>query len=146
MTLRRDKDVVNDACVKALRLEPALAKLLCAEARELAPRIVHRQRKGDVAEFARSLVRRGLGWSHQQSELMEATELKPRRLGGLTMETVVYNRLNELATRHFSGNVASATRHLLRLGLGVSEQESLQREERFASLAQALREVREAYE
>jgi hypothetical protein len=145
MTLRRDKDVVNDACVAALRMEPALAQHLCAEAIRLAPRVVHRRTKGDVAEFARSLLRRGLGWTHTQSEMMEATELKPRRLGGLTLEAAVYRRLQELAGKHFNGNVASTARHLLRVGLGVDAGESLQREERFASLAAALREVREAH-
>jgi len=146
MTLRRDKDVVNDACVKALRMEPQLAQKLCEEARLLAPRFVHRKSKGDVAEFSRSLIRRGLGWSHEQSELMEATELKPKRVGGLTMEPAVHRRLTELAQRHFGGGVASAARHLLRLGLGMNEGESLRREEKFASLAAAIREVREAHE
>jgi hypothetical protein len=146
MTLRRDKDVVNDACVAALRMEPALAQHLCAEAIRLAPRVVHRLTKGDVAEFARSLLRRGLGWTHQQSEVMEATELKPKRLGGLVLEAPVHRRLHELAGKHFNGNVASATRHLLRVGLGMAVEESLQREEKFASLAAALREVREAHQ
>lgn len=146
MTHRRDKDVVNDGLVAGLRMEPKLAQKLCEEARRLAPRAVHGRVKGDVAEFARSLLRRGLGWTHDQSEAMEALELKPKRLTGLTLETAVHTRLHQLATHRFSGNVASAARHLLRIGLGVDEAESLRREDAFASLAAALREVREAHE
>ena len=146
MTLRRDKAVVNAACVAALRMEPKLAQLLCKEARERAPRLVHREMKGDVAELARSLIRQGLGWTHAQSEMMEVTELKPERHAGLVMEAIVHRRLTELARQRFSSNLAAATRHLLRIGLDIPEDESLQREEKFASLARALRELRGAHE
>lgn len=133
---RHDKDTKRSAVISGLRCEPVLATKLRIAAVERA--------EGDVAMLARYLIHTQLGWSHEDAVDLEERHAKPSRLRGLAMPHHSYVLLERRAL-DLGLRVTSTARHLLRLGLGVSEQESLEREEKFSSLAQALREVREAY-
>jgi hypothetical protein len=146
---RRDWKVKNASVITGLRLEPAIASQLCYAAREHA---VDERGRGDVAQMARYFIRTGLGYTTAQSNALEDGTLKPKRLCGLALEEEVERRLVEHArevfwNRYPAGRAAltPTARHLIRLGLGMPAAESLRREEQFASLAAALREVREAH-
>jgi len=100
--------------------------------------------EGNVAVMARYLIAVGLGWSPAAANTIEERHQKPRRLCGLALDTETYTRLQGTAAQ-LELTPTGAARHLLRCGLGLDPMESLKREETFASLAQALREVREAH-
>ena len=134
---RRDKGITYASIITGLRLESDLATRLRAAATERA--------EGNVAVLARFLLATGLGWSAEAANTSEDRDLKPRKLCGLAVPEELYTRLRGAAARlHLAPT--GAARHLLRRGLGVDELTSLQREEKFASLAAALHEVREAHE
>lgn len=136
--MRRDRGVKNTSVISGLRLEADAATRLCDRAREQAVD----KGKGDVAQLARYYIRIGLGYSHQEANALEVTELKPKQVRGLVLETAVEAHLRR---RQYTLGLgcAGTARHLIRLGLGYSKEESLRREERFASLAAAIQEVRE---
>ncbi len=133
---RYDQGTRRGSVIRGLRCEPDLAKRLSAAAVERA--------EGNVAMMARYLIHTQLGWSHEDAIQLEEKHAKPSRLCGLALPAVVYQRLVAQGT-DLGLTVTGTARHLLRLGLGVPASESREREEKFSSLAQALREVREAY-
>lgn len=146
MNRRRDFHVKNDSVISGLRLESDIAKQLCDAARANA---ADAKGIGDVAQMARYLIRTGLGYTDVQSNAFEDAMLKPYRLRGLALEDEVARKLYEMARRlrvNWSTTVVgptAAARHLIRVGLGVPIEESERREQRFAALAAAKREIME---
>lgn len=136
---RRDKGTKNSSVITGLRLEPDVAQDLCTYARAHA---LDEHGRGDVAQMARFFIRTGLGWSPTQSNELEDRVLKPSRLCGLALETPVMLKLENYGR---GLGTSAAARHLIRLGLGMADAESRQREERFAAMATALRDVRERF-
>ncbi len=137
---RRDKDIRNASVCTGLRLEPTLAKRLCDEARKRA--LVGTPPRGDVAMMARALLREGLGIDAETSNTMEDQAPKPEGIAGLRFEAGLKRSLQRYAKAQ-GLSVTGAARHLLRVGLGYADKESRDIEQRFATLAAALREVRE---
>lgn len=133
---RHDKGTKRGSVISGLRLEPKLATALRDAARDRAG--------GNVAEMARHLIHTQLGWSIEDAHNLEERHQKPARLCGLALPAIAYRSLASRASDE-GLTVTGTARHLLRLGLGVSKDESLRREETFTSLANALREVREAH-
>lgn len=123
--------------ITGLRCEPDLARRLRDAARE-------QTEKGDIAVTARYLLHTQLGLSDSDAHHMEQTMLKPARLCGLALPTKSYLDLERRARRE-GLTITATARHLLRLALEVSHEESFRREETFTSLAAALKEVREAH-
>lgn len=138
---RRDKDIRNASVCTGLRLEPALAQRLCDEARKRA--LVGNPPRGDVAMMARALIREGLGIDTVTSNTMEDQAPKPEGIAGLKFEAGLKKALQRYAKAQ-GLSVTGAARHLLRVGIGYTDSESRTIEQRFATLAAALREVREA--
>jgi len=135
---RRDHQTKNASVIGGLRLEADVAQRLCEAARTHA---ADKHGRGDVAQMARYYVRTGLGYTAEASNTLEDKAPKPERLCGLTLEKDVMVRL-----RASGANVSAVARHFIRRGLGFSDAESRRREEKFAALAEALREIREAHE
>ncbi len=133
---RNDKGITGGSVITGLRLEPELAARLRDAATERA--------EGRVAVLARFLIATGLGRSAEAATQDEQSALKPRKLCGLAVSHTMYKRLEEDAAS-LELSITGCARHLLRVGLGFDAMESLRREEAFASLAAALREVREAH-
>ncbi len=133
---RNDKGITGGSVITGLRLEPELAARLRDAATERA--------EGRVAVLARFLIATGLGRSAEAAIQDEQSTLKPRKLCGLAVSDRMYTRLEEDAAS-LQLSITGCVRHLLRAGLGFDAVESLRREETFASLAAALREVREAH-
>lgn len=141
---RRDFGVKSASVISGLRLERDVAQKLCEAARQRTSdptAAKRRDRLGDVAVMARHFIRVGLGIPESRSAAMEATEVKPARLAGLALESGVYQALEGAHSQ--LGSITATARHFIRRGLGYAEAESLRREERFAALAQALRDARE---
>ena len=74
---RRDDGTKNASVCTGLRLEPDLARRLCTAAVE--------QAEGDVAQFARYILRTQLGASSEVALVMEPGP-KPKRLCGLALD------------------------------------------------------------
>lgn len=126
---RRHKDLSNDGCIAGLRLEADLAKRLAEEARARSD--------GNVSELARYYLRTGCGLSHSEANHREAT-IKPTKLvRGLRIEEDLARRLDRVTGHARLVGRAAGARHLIRLGLGYEEEESIRREAGFAAIASA---------
>ena len=134
---RRDKDTKSGSVLVGLRMEPALAQAVTAEAHALAARLGAQDERGDVAVTVRHLLRQTLGWT-------EGTSLTSERAGGWTeapiaglrCESTLAGALRKAAQQHGLG-VAGCARHLLRGALGWSVGDSMKIESGFAQIAQA---------
>lgn len=133
---RNDKGITGGSVITGLRLEPELAARLRDAATEHA--------EGRVAVLARFLIATGLGRGADAATQDEQDTIKKRKLCGLAVSDDMYDRLETRAAQ-LQLQITGCIRHLLRVGLKIDAMESLRREETFASLAAALREVREAH-
>lgn len=133
---RRDKNVKSASVIAGARLEPDVAQRLCAAAIERVP---DKHGLGDVAQLVRYLVRTGLGIPHSEANAREErAALGDCGVPGLKLETDVCQQLARHAD-HLGLNKLATVRHYIRLGLGLRNEVSLQREERFAEIASAKR-------
>ncbi len=142
--LRRDAKVKGASVITGLRLEPETAKDLCdracAEVLEELPPGSKRLPRGNVSELARYFIRTGLGLSAAEANRREAHGDFDDCLAGLAMEPDLCKRL--ASTAHKLGlPKAGAARHFIRLGLGFSQENSMEREAHFAELAAAKHEA-----
>lgn len=137
---RRDKNVKFASVVAGARMEPDLAQRLCAAAIERAP---DKYGRGDVAQLARYLIRTGLGIPHSEANIREEqAELDNCGVPGVRLEADVCQQLARAAD-HLGLGKLGVVRHYIRLGLGIRNEVSLQREERFAEIASAKRGLME---
>lgn len=136
---RRDWHTKGGNVIKGYRLEPAAAQSLTAYAREnfCNPET----QVCDIAAAARFILRTQLGWAASN-----ATD--PIRLGVPTRGMAVEQRLLDAVEKRRSHlglpSFVGTVRHLLRLGVGIDEEESLRREARFAEIAAMRKEIMEA--
>ena len=133
---RRDRNVKSASVIAGARMEPDLAQRLCAAAIDRVP---DEHGRGDVAQLARYLVRTGLGIPHSEANIREErADLADCGVPGLKLEADVCQQLARAADHHGLNKLATV-RHFIRLGLGIRNEVSLQREERFAEIASAKR-------
>lgn len=147
--VRRDKDVINSSVITGLRMEPALAAKLCEFALQYGTTIG--LKRGDVAGATRYLLRLGLGQAADNAAMAGlggAGRGRAREAGvlaGIRLDPDIVDGLRGTPRGH-SGqlagvgdllNAAGSARHLLRLGLGWSQEESLNAEDRFQQIANA---------
>src|SRR5262249_26366090 len=126
---RRDKNIKGGSVISGLRLEKDVAQALCETAK--------RDAKGNVAELARFYIRTGLGASTAEANAREeAGDFISSGLAGLWMDKYTVDRLNAHRKRTGASRAAVA-RHLIRLGLNYSPEDSQKREAGFAALADA---------
>ena len=137
---RRDKNVKGASVIAGARMEPDLAQRLCAAAIE---RATGKHGRGDVAQLARYLIRIGLGIPHDQANVREEqAALGDCGVPGLKLEADVCQQLSRVADQLGLGKLGTV-RHYVRLGLGIRNEVSLNREERFAEIASAKRGLME---
>ena len=133
---RRDKNVRFASVIAGVRLEPDVAQRLCAAAIERVP---DKHGRGDVAQLVRYLIRTGLGIPHDQANAREErVDIANCGVPGLRLEADVCQQLARAAD-HLGLNKLATVRHYIRTGLGIRNEVSLQREERFAEIASAKR-------
>ena len=128
---RRHKGTKSGASIPGLRLEADVAQALTGHARE--------ETAGDVAAMVRMLLHKGLGISVDVDDTPRA-----RIIAGLVLCKTAGRALQAHAKRETNGNVAAMARHLVRVGLGWPVDESRRREEMFARIAKAKRELYDA--
>lgn len=130
MTHRRDKGLSHDGCIAGLRMERDFAALLSNRAR--------RDAGGNVAELTRYMLRRQLGYTHEQAngaeEQMVGTIVIARGLRG---DKLLGRTIQQYMGRTSLDSRSAAVRHLLRLALGYEEDESMRREAGFSAIASA---------
>lgn len=136
--LRRDANTKGASVITGLRLEPETAQQLCERAIEDARD--EKTGRGDVSELARYFIRTGLGMTPNDANRREAVGAFAACVAGLKMEPDLCARLAS-AARRLGVTKAGAARHLVRLGLGFSEENSLEREAHFAELASSKKET-----
>ena len=132
---RYDGRSVRASVIPGIRLEAETAQKLVDAACSLAPA----QKKtgaacGDVGATVRHFIRTGLGLRAQ-----ERAKVGPCGIAGLHLDTYTCSKLNTYAAE-MDLNKAGAVRHLIRLGLGIDDEASLERERYFAELAGAHRD------
>lgn len=133
---RRDKNIKFASVIAGVRMEPDLAQRLCAAAIE---RVQDEHGRGDVAQLARYLIRTGLGIPHSEANAREErADVANCGVPGLKLESDVCQQLARTADQ-LGLNKLATVRHYIRLGLGIRNEVSLQREERFAEIASAKR-------
>lgn len=128
---RRHKGTKSGASIAGLRLEADVAQALAGHARE--------ETAGDVAALVRALLHVGLGISRDVDDTPRA-----RIIAGLVLCRSAGRALQAHAKQETGGNVAAMARHLVRVGLGWSADESRRREETFARIAKAKRALYDA--
>lgn len=136
--LRRDALTKGASVITGLRLEPETAQQLCARAVEDARDI--KTGRGNVSALARYFIRTGLGLSHADANRREEHGAFSSCVAGLAMEPDLCARLTSTA-RRLGLPKAGAARHFLRLGLGFSAENSMEREAHFAELASSKHEA-----
>jgi len=126
--------------ITGLRLERDCAQRLCIAAIE---RAADEDGRGDVAMMARFLIRTGLGDSAERANRREENDrLGNCSLAGLWLDEDTCTRLTTYisrAAKSFGLTRAGCARHLIRLGLGIPEATSLEREQTFATIAELRR-------
>lgn len=135
--LRRDARTKNASVITGVRLEAEVAQALRDAAVSFAP---DDKGRGDVGQLARFYVRRGVGFSADAANQREAHGGFDNCVAGLAMESTLCKRLTEEADR-LGITKAGAVRHFIRLGLGYSQDNSLEREAHFAELAASRKEA-----
>lgn len=135
MTNRRDKSVKGASVISGHRMEPDLAKRLTEYARE---NFTDDRGYADVARAARFLLRTSLG-------LLERDDHGPLPLNtrGLRVEQGLFDAIERYQGQQGLPSPIGTARHLMRLGLGMRADVSLQREARFAEIASAKRGLME---
>lgn len=136
--LRRDARTKGASVITGLHLEPETATQLCDRACEDAPEQLppgaKRLPRGNVSELARYFIRTGMGLSSADANRREEHGAFSACVAGLKMESDLCARLAS-AARKLGVTKAGAARHLIRLGLGFSHENSMEREAHFAELA-----------
>jgi len=134
---RRDKGTTGGSVITGLRLEADAAARLREHAVQRAG--------GDITEMVRYYVRAGLGFTHDDINRREAAgQLGNSGVAGLRLEADAAGQLGRIADEHGMARTG-LVRHYVRLGLGYQEKVSFQREERFARIAAARRELADSY-
>lgn len=130
---RRDGRSVRASVIPGIRLEADTAQALVDKACQLAP--VGPKKTGaacgDVGATVRHFIRLGLGLHAQQGAKVAACGI-----AGLHLDSYTCAKLGVYAA-DMDLNKAAAVRHLIRLGLGMNDETSLERERYFAELAGA---------
>lgn len=132
---RRDRQTKGGNVIAGFFMEPALALSLTNYARaHFAKGATPETAVADLAAAARYLLRVQL----RQTPAEDAGRSLSEATRGMRVDAALDKALKRYhASTGLSFN--GAVRHLVRLGLGVSDEESVQREEHFATLADARR-------
>lgn len=130
--LRRDARTKGASVITGLRLEPETAQQLrdkaCTDALD------EECGRGDVSALARIYIRTGAGLSSAEAYRREQLGRFDKCLAGLKLEPDLCRRL-ETRAEQLGVTKVGAARHFIRLGLGFSVENSLEREAHFAELA-----------
>lgn len=131
--IRRDGRSVRASVIPGIRLEADTAQKLVDKACQLAP--VEPKKTGaacgDVGATVRYFIRVGLRLPDQSRAKVNACGI-----AGLHLDSYTCTKLSVYA-EDMDLNKAGAVRHLIRLGLGMDDETSLERERYFAELAGA---------
>lgn len=130
---RYDGRSVRASVIPGIRLEADTAQKLVDAACGLAPARPKKEGLacGDVGATVRHFIRTGLGLQPQPAARVAACGI-----AGLHLDAHTCTKLSVYADE--AGlNKAGAVRHLIRLGLGMDDETSLERERYFAELAGA---------
>jgi hypothetical protein len=130
---RYDGRSVRASVIPGIRLEAETAQRLVDAACSIAPAPPkkHGLGCGDVGATVRHFIRVGLGMP-----LRESVRVAACGIAGLHLDSDTCERLTAYADE-IGLNKAGAVRHLIRLGLGIDDEASLERERYFAELADA---------
>jgi hypothetical protein len=138
---RRDYGTTGGSVITGMRLEADAAARLREAAIALA--------EGNIVELVRYYVRTGLGYAPDDISRREAAgtgsdSTSNSGVAGLRLEKDASTKLKVRADEHGMARVG-LVRHYVRLGLGIRKEVSFQREERFARIAAARRELADSY-
>lgn len=125
---RRDEKVKGANVITGFRMEPALAQRLTAYARE---NFTDERGVADLSHAARALLRQQL----RQDPVLDSPGRKlDKATRGMRVDSVLMKGL-ERSQKEYGFSFLGAVRHLVRRGLGFSEDDSRERENHFATLA-----------